>query len=78
MKPNIPNWNPVEATSLWANYHGTDAEHALPYVAPLGAHDAYMKGEFVIYNEDCYECITDATVYSPEVLPANWKMVGAE
>ena len=68
-------WNPVDAPSLWANYHGTDAAHALPYVAPTGAHDAYMAGEYAVYNGAVYKCLTDGTVHDPAVLPSAWVVV---
>lgn len=68
-------WNPVDAPSLWANYHGTDADHALPYVQPTGAHDAYMAGEYAVYNGAVYKCLTDGTVHDPAVLPSAWAVV---
>ena len=70
----IPTWNPIEAASLWGRYHGTDANHALPYMAPTGAHDAYMAGEFVIFEDEViYECLIDNTIFDPATLPDNWK-----
>lgn len=68
-----PSWNPEDAPSLWANYHGTDAAHALPYVQPTGAHDAYMVGEYAIYDGAVYRCVVDHTVHDPAVLPASWE-----
>ena len=72
----IPSWNPEEAKSLWANYHGTDAAHALPYVAPTGAHDAYMKGEYMIFTDGAiYCCTVDSNVYDPTIFPTGWEKV---
>ena len=72
----IPNWNPEEAKSLWANYHGTDKVHALPYVAPIGAHDAYQKNEYMIFTDGfTYRCIVDGNVYDPEIFPTGWEKV---
>ena len=66
-------WNPVDAPSLWSNYHATDAQYALPYVAPTGAHDCYNAGEYMIWTDgSVYECLVDGTVYNPETIPASW------
>lgn len=70
-----PTWNPKDAPSLWANYHATDAEHALPYAQPTGAHDAYMLGEYAVYRDVVYRCVMDGTVHDPAVLPASWEAV---
>lgn len=68
-----PTWNPVDAVSLWANYHATEKQYALPYVTPTGAHDAYMAGEWMVWTDGTvYRCLTDATVYDPEILPSAW------
>lgn len=69
------SWNPVDAPSLWANYHGTDADHALTYVQPTGAHDAYKAGEYAIYNGKTYKCLADGTVHDPATLPTSWEVV---
>ena len=37
-----PDWTPAVA-SLWAPFHGTTPETALPWIAPTGAHDMYKK-----------------------------------
>ena len=71
---NIPNWTPELAPSLFANFHGTDAKHALPWQAPTGAHDAYNKGEWMIYTDGIsYECQQNATTWGPDVVPAAWR-----
>ena len=75
----MPNWNPEEAKSLWANYHGTDEAHALPFVQPLGSHDAYRIGEYMIFTDGLiYRCIVDYTDRNPVELPQNWKCVNDE
>lgn len=67
-----PHWTP-EVSSLYAPYHGTDAAHALPYVAPTGAHDAYMQGEYMTMDGALYRCLADGTVHDPGVLPGSWE-----
>ena len=71
----IPVWNPADAPSLWANLHGTDAEHALPYVQPTGAHDAYMAGDYAVFGGAVYRCTADGTVHDPMVLSGGWEAV---
>lgn len=69
-----PGWNPADAPALFAPYHATDRSHALPWVAPTGAHDAYNAGEWMIFTDAmAYECLKDATVHAPDVLPGAWK-----
>ena len=68
-------WQP-RAVSMWAPYHGTDAEHALPWTQPTGAHDMYQIGQFMIWTDGkIYECI-QATNFSPEESPQAWKKNG--
>lgn len=68
-----PGWNPKEAPALFAPFHATDKEHALPWVSPTGAHDAYNRGEWMIFKGVVYECQMDGCVYDPEVYPSAWK-----
>ena len=72
-----PGWEPGTAASLWAAYHATDAAHALPWIAPTGAHDAYQTGEWMIWTDgNTYRCTQNATVWGPDELPSAWE-VGA-
>jgi len=69
-----PGWNPVSAKSLWANYHATNAENALPWAQPTGAHDAYHKGEYMEFADgNVYCCNANNTVHAPDVLPGAWE-----
>lgn len=67
-----PAWNPQANPALFAPYHATAKEYALPWRAPTHAGDAYNKGEWMIWEGGAYECQTDATIYAPDVLPAAW------
>lgn len=70
-----PTWNPSDTPALFAPYHATDKAHALPYVAPTGAQDAYNSGEWMIWTDGlAYKCKQDATVWGPDVLPAAWEV----
>ena len=69
-----PAWNPTVA-SLWMQYHGTSAATARPWIAPAGAHDMYLAGEYMIWTDgQVYCCLTD-TVYSPDAYGAAWEKV---
>lgn len=39
---------------------------------PSGAHDAYKKGDRVLFNDSVYESKIDANVWSPTGYPAGW------
>lgn len=42
---------------------------------PTGAHDAYKKGDVVMFKGKKYKSLIDANVYSPETYPAGWKEI---
>jgi hypothetical protein len=71
-----PSWAPGVAASLWAPYHATDKAHALAWVAPTGAQDAYQIGECMIYADGkTYRCKTANTVHSPTAYAQAWEVV---
>ena len=43
---------------------------------PAGAHDAYNKGDKVLFNGKTYESLIDANVWSPSAYPQGWKLIG--
>ena len=43
------------------------------FVQPTGAHDAYNKGDKVMFEGKHYISLIDANVYSPTAYPAGWK-----
>ena len=56
-------------------YHGTTAETALPYVAPTGAHDMYLAGEYMVWTDGhTYKCL-QGTAYSPAEYAAAWEVM---
>lgn len=66
-----PGWEPGRV-SMWGAYHATDAAHAMPWVAPTGAHDMYRAGEYMIWTDGAtYRCIQD-TAYSPAEYAQAW------
>lgn len=69
-----PGWSPTGAPALWAPYHATDRAHALPWVPPTGAHDAYQVAEYMIWSDGAvYRCKVDATVHGPDILSTAWE-----
>lgn len=42
---------------------------------PTGAHDAYNKGDRVLFNGKVYESLMDANTWSPDAYPQGWKVV---
>lgn len=67
-----PGWEPG-AVSMWGAYHATDAEHALPWVQPTGAHDMYKAGEYMIYTDGVTYRAKIDTAYSPEEYAQAWE-----
>ena len=68
-----PDWVPSTYPALWMQYHGTSKDTARAWVAPTGAQDMYLTGEWMIYTDGkLYECLTN-TAYSPTDLPSEWK-----
>lgn len=69
---NNPDWTPDILSSLWMQYHGTTPETARPWITPLGAHDIYKVGEYVIWTDgEVYQCLMD-TNYSPADYAQAW------
>lgn len=69
-------WAPGLAASLWTVLHTTDPARAKPFVQPTGAHDAYLKGEAVLWTDGkVYVSIMEtANSYSPEAYPQGWAL----
>ena len=67
-------WNP-NVPALWMQYHGTTPGTARAWVAPMGAHDMYKIGEYMIWEDGkVYYCLVD-TAYSPEDYSPAWQVV---
>lgn len=70
-----PAWNPAAVPSLWMQYHGTSVETARPWIAPSGAHDMYLKGEYMIWTDGKVYCCLSDTVYSPDAYAQAWAVM---
>lgn len=55
-------------------YHGATKETAMPWVAPTGAHDMYLSGEYMIWEDGLiYKCLS-STAYSPDEYGGAWEV----
>lgn len=61
-----PQWTPDTATSLYKRV-GVSADGTPKWVQPVGATDAYNKGDIVEYNGKKYISTIDANVWAPDV-----------
>ena len=61
-----PQWTPDTATSLYKRV-GVSADGTPKWVQPVGATDAYDKGDIVEYNGKKYISTIDANVWAPDV-----------
>lgn len=69
----------IPGNSAWFTFnrplHGTTPETARPWVAPMGAHDLYRYGEYMIWSDAAvYRCIAaNGTNFSPADYPGGWE-----
>lgn len=70
--PGLPAWFTFNRP-----LHGTSQETARPWVAPMGAHDIYRNGEYMIWTDGTvYHCIAaNGTNFSPVDYPGGWEIV---
>ena len=61
-----PQWTPDTANSLYKRV-GVSADGTPKWVQPVGATDAYAKGDIVEYNGKKYISTIDANVWAPDV-----------
>ena len=52
-----------------------NAETVKEYKQPLGAHDAYKKGDRIRFDGAVYESLIDANVWTPLAYPQGWKKI---
>lgn len=70
-------WSPTAFSRGWrkVNSGGGSAEEYPEFKQPTGVHDAYKKGDIVMFKGKKYESLIDNNVYSPEAYPSGWKEV---
>ena len=65
------DWHPKTVPALFVE---TSPPGEIPeWKQPAGAHDAYKKGDKVMFNGSVYESLIDANVWSPTVYAQGWK-----
>ena len=58
------------------NTVGTGGTTASEWRQPTGAHDAYMKGDIMLYTDGkIYKSLIDNNVWSLDVYPDGWELV---
>ena len=63
-------WEP--GGSGWREYVEPGSGVVPEYIAPTGAHDAYMVGDRVTFQGRVYESVIDSNVYSPVEYAQGW------
>lgn len=67
-------WTPDTTQSLYKKIGVTDDGYP-EWVQPLGASDAYNKGDVVSHNGTLYRSLIDGNVWSPDEYPTGWAIV---
>ncbi len=67
------DWTPPAVPALWTAYRIPGEPSR--WEQPTGAHDAYHKGDRVIYEGRVFESLLDANVWSPAAYPAGWREI---
>ena len=65
------DWLPSNTLSLYEPLIITESGYP-EWQQPSGAHDAYKKGDIVMYKGILYISLIDGNTYSPEEYPAGW------
>ncbi|HZJ99957.1 MAG TPA: carbohydrate-binding protein [Tissierellaceae bacterium] len=67
---SLEGWKPDELPALYLNLL---PDNVIPeWVQPAGSHDAYNKGDKVIFEGEVYESIIDGNTWSPTDYPQGW------
>lgn len=66
------DWTPQYAVALWT-VSADPIDEWPQWSQPIGAHDAYMAGDKVTYNEQHYISTVDNNVWQPDVY--GWELV---
>lgn len=69
------DWSPPAAVSLWDEVTLDPFTGYDEWSQPTGAHDAYNRGDRVVYKGSVYESVIDGNVWSPEAYPAGWTLI---
>lgn len=71
------DWRPESVPALYKVYvpkETASGDEVVPdFKQPTGAHDAYKKGDKVIFKGKVFESLIDNNAYSPDAYPQGWK-----
>lgn len=76
-------WLPESTPALYKEYlnvkiqnqDGSTTEVVKEYIQPTGAHDAYNKGDKVLFKGKIYKSKINTNTFSPEQYPDGWEEV---
>ena len=68
-------WTPPAAASLWSPVKWTRRRASTSGRGRPGGHNAYKKGDRVLYEGSVYESTIDGNTWSPEEYPAGWTLI---
>lgn len=68
-----PDWNPTDNRALFAPWHGTTEDTALPWFPPVEAESAYKAGEYMLWEDGLIHRAKRTTNFSPIEYPADWE-----
>ena len=77
------DWLPESTPALYKEYlnveikndDGSTTEVVKEFIQPTGAHDAYKKGDKVLFNGKIYKSLIDNNAYSPTDYAQGWEEV---
>ena len=73
------DWTPASVPALWKEITPATTDEGTEivpdWVQPAGAHDAYKKGDKVLFEGKVYESLIDGNAHSPAANPAGWREV---
>ena len=67
------DWAPDQAASLFS-LAANPADEWPEWIQPIGAHNAYKKGDKVTYKGKMYISKIEANVWAPDAYPAGWEV----
>ena len=74
-EPGVSGWREQATSGPGEGDADGGAVTAPVYVQPTGAHDAYKKGDRVLFNGVVYESTIDGNVWTPDGYPTGWVVV---
>lgn len=72
-EPGVSGWRPLAPIDPETGERGV-AE----WIQPTGVHDAYRKGDRVLFEEQVWESVIDNNTWSPTDYPEGWQVVKPE